>query len=51
LTPLNIQARYPAYREAIYSLIDKKKRRRLSKKRRSYFSGFPESSVMYFRFI
>jgi HEPN domain-containing protein len=25
LTPLNIQARYPAYREAIYSLIDKEK--------------------------
>ena len=25
LTPLNIQARYPAYREAIYNLIDKEK--------------------------
>jgi HEPN domain-containing protein len=25
LTPLNIQARYPAYREAIYSLINKEK--------------------------
>jgi len=25
LTPLNIQARYPAYREAIYSLIGKEK--------------------------
>jgi HEPN domain-containing protein len=25
LTPLNIQARYPAYKEAIYSLIDKGK--------------------------
>lgn len=25
LTPLNIQARYPAYKEAIYRLIDKEK--------------------------
>lgn len=25
LTPLNIQARYPAYREAIYNLINKEK--------------------------
>ena len=25
LTPLNIQARYPAYRETIYNLIDKEK--------------------------
>ncbi|MEI6609915.1 MAG: HEPN domain-containing protein [Deltaproteobacteria bacterium] len=25
LTPLNIQARYPAYKEAIYSLINKEK--------------------------
>lgn len=25
LTPLNIQARYPAYREAIHSLINKEK--------------------------
>ena len=25
LTPLNIQARYPAYKETIYSLIDKEK--------------------------
>ncbi|MDP2682245.1 MAG: HEPN domain-containing protein [Deltaproteobacteria bacterium] len=27
LTPLNIQARYPAYKEAIYKLIDKEKAR------------------------
>lgn len=32
LTPLNIQARYPAYKEAIYSLIDKGKATQIVKK-------------------
>jgi HEPN domain-containing protein len=39
LTPLNIQARYPAYREAIYSLIDKEKAALIIEKRRSFFCG------------
>lgn len=32
LTPLNIQARYPAYREAIFSLIDKEKAAKIIEK-------------------